>query len=965
MKKKKKIISLFMAAALAFQAQPVIASASYYDFNWVYSLYYDENGELYAGDICNYFSLMNSQKIKIPEKLGGHPVRSFDLAGQEIQDDATVEFYIPEGVKVENKEFFYLGISNNTKVILNYADGKTEVLQRKFDYSYSLEFDDLWDYELIEEDEGETKAVLTKYKGRSDNIEIPPEINGYPVVKLAATAFEDKSTYQSVYIVIPDTEIWLDPSDAIVKTEKSALELEDGCFDGLHSLHLEVRNLVHYHTGLYSYGEEVCSYSVVHDDDDFHDSLRLNEIYVYDGLSTVVIPDNVAGIPVEYLEESFLVASEAVDVILPDTIKSFKSGTFEYSHLRSVNIPKNVKVLPKCCFKNCYYLEEINGLENVQIISDEVFLDKFDKDYLTMEGSSNWRSLIDSDSMVKINYDIFDVTKPFIVTDTKSGLSYRIYTDPSDSSLSAKLIYAENDDTEFPTEFHGIPVTVELSSTIPNGVKVTIPEDQTILKIDSLNFYHDNLFAYPENKIDASYTTYEDYLRKDDPLQRNSIKKVEIKSKNIDIKENALSDILCSTYNFPGSVRIGMNAFRGNTSLCNLIFSGENSEIILGERSCDGFYNLKKVVFPEKCSKLDINTYALCNNSITELVFPEGDTKIGAHAFYGCSKLSSVVFNGPVDCGKSAFSNCTALKNVQIKSDASFKERTFERCVRLENIDYDITKPIIGTAFNGCKNLKMINGETLFNDDGTLKEEYRDFIEKNFKEADNVGFVNQYTLYRVKEILSEITNDNMTDLQVIKAIHDKICSMVDYDSENVDAPKNHTDASIFLNDTSVCDGYARAMNLFLKEAGFESAFVRTNDHAWVIVKVGEHFFHIDTTWDDDGDTISYDWFMKADDEIDGKESHSNWVMREPSTLHKSPWEETPACTSHMGDVNEDNIVDAKDASAILSSYAVLSVGDDSDIDTILADYNYDGKIDATDASAILNAYAADSVENET
>ena len=48
MKKKKKIISLFMAAALAFQAQPVIASASYYDLNWVYSLYYDENGELYA-----------------------------------------------------------------------------------------------------------------------------------------------------------------------------------------------------------------------------------------------------------------------------------------------------------------------------------------------------------------------------------------------------------------------------------------------------------------------------------------------------------------------------------------------------------------------------------------------------------------------------------------------------------------------------------------------------------------------------------------------------------------------------------------------------------------------------------------------------------------------------------------------------------------------------------------------------
>lgn len=62
----------------------------------------------------------------------------------------------------------------------------------------------------------------------------------------------------------------------------------------------------------------------------------------------------------------------------------------------------------------------------------------------------------------------------------------------------------------------------------------------------------------------------------------------------------------------------------------------------------------------------------------------------------------------------------------------------------------------------------------------------------------------------------------------------------------------------------------------------------------------------------------------------------------------------------LGDINGDGIVDATDASAILSAYANISTGKDSGLTAEqfeAADVNSDGIVDATDASNILAYYA--------
>ena len=68
-----------------------------------------------------------------------------------------------------------------------------------------------------------------------------------------------------------------------------------------------------------------------------------------------------------------------------------------------------------------------------------------------------------------------------------------------------------------------------------------------------------------------------------------------------------------------------------------------------------------------------------------------------------------------------------------------------------------------------------------------------------------------------------------------------------------------------------------------------------------------------------------------------------------------------------GDVNNDNRINALDASQTLYEYAKTSVGNSasfSQTQSLAADVNMDSKINASDASAILAYYADESTGNK-
>ena len=90
----------------------------------------------------------------------------------------------------------------------------------------------------------------------------------------------------------------------------------------------------------------------------------------------------------------------------------------------------------------------------------------------------------------------------------------------------------------------------------------------------------------------------------------------------------------------------------------------------------------------------------------------------------------------------------------------------------------------------------------------------------------------------------------MDDLDKVIYLHDAIVELVTY-NKNMGGHK-YTLGGALGDKNAVCMGYAEALNLLLKESGFETDYVKSEsvNHGWSYVKLDEEWYHIDSTWDD-------------------------------------------------------------------------------------------------------------------
>lgn len=117
-------------------------------------------------------------------------------------------------------------------------------------------------------------------------------------------------------------------------------------------------------------------------------------------------------------------------------------------------------------------------------------------------------------------------------------------------------------------------------------------------------------------------------------------------------------------------------------------------------------------------------------------------------------------------------------------------------------------------------------------------------------------------------------------------LHDYICSNTVYDEETF---KNGGDTafSSLLDGRSICEGYARAMQTLLDNAGIENYLItgdatsdgKTEPHMWNIVNINGCNYHLDVTWDDGiyEDEIGYFYFNVTDE----------YILRDHSKLEPS------------------------------------------------------------------------------
>lgn len=119
---------------------------------------------------------------------------------------------------------------------------------------------------------------------------------------------------------------------------------------------------------------------------------------------------------------------------------------------------------------------------------------------------------------------------------------------------------------------------------------------------------------------------------------------------------------------------------------------------------------------------------------------------------------------------------------------------------------------------------------------------------------------------KIDSIISEMP-DYKTDFEKELYLHDYVCDNTIYDEATMETT-GHTAHSSLLDGKTVCEGYARAVQMLLDEVGIENHLIigeasddsGTDLHMWNIVKIDGYYYHLDPTWNDGAFTDAQGYF---------------------------------------------------------------------------------------------------------
>ncbi len=122
----------------------------------------------------------------------------------------------------------------------------------------------------------------------------------------------------------------------------------------------------------------------------------------------------------------------------------------------------------------------------------------------------------------------------------------------------------------------------------------------------------------------------------------------------------------------------------------------------------------------------------------------------------------------------------------------------------------------------------------------------------------------------IDDILASIIKPYMNNHEKVKAVHDYIVMKGSYDESFM----YYSDYDLLTKGKSVCNGYALLTYNMLNKLNIPVKLVSGlglgEAHIWNMVKLGDYWFHLDTTWNDpysDNSIISYTYYMLTEKEI--------------------------------------------------------------------------------------------------
>lgn len=389
---------------------------------------------------------------------------------------------------------------------------------------------------------------------------------------------------------------------------------------------------------------------------------------------------------------AFLKCSSLKAISLPGDLKSVGESAFDgCSSLETLNLPSGITSIDNDAFFGCSSLEALNLPSGITSIGDYAFY-----------GCSSLRSLPLPSGLISIG----------------DGAFRECY------SLTS---------LEFPSSL------TTLGDAVLGGcfglTNLTLHSGLTDVKSNYL-FYEmsNNHLKEVRYIIDSDLETY---------LQSNHPIFYQI---NCGIKYY-LNDQEITTLEIPsGITSIGDGVFFNSNGLTNLTLSSRVSSIgISAFSNCNNLKNVRYNIYDDLATYIQNGHPALyvdcgikyyCNDQeITTLEIPSSVTKIGIHAFYGCSGLRTLNLPSNVtsiddwafaSCsdltsvdlpssitkmGEFVFNNCQNLSSVKLPSEiTAISKRAFGWCISLKNIELPAGITSIGDeAFINCRSLQNIN----------------------------------------------------------------------------------------------------------------------------------------------------------------------------------------------------------------------------------------------------------------
>ena len=707
-----------------------ISKDSYYDFNFC-----TENAVLYvpSGKVDAYISagweeiisddLKSFRKIvdgdyTAPEAIEGLAYNGTDqkliLPGsyrtgmmEYSLDGSTYSKFVPTGKSAGSYTVYYRKVGESdastlTATIASKEEGESS--------TFTAKTTEGWDMVFTVLDEGAKTCQVGYLDGSFDKpaidrdavegtVTIPGLINGYTVVKIGKSAFDNAVKMSSV--TIPE----------------SVTTIDDNAFGdcwGLTTFELPA-SVTTIGQGALSGFNNVTSISVAEGNPNYDSRNNCNAI-------------------IEKATNKLLLGSKKT--IIPASVKEIGSGAFsgfEYT----LTIPSTVTKIEfgafsMWCERLTLWVEHTTPL----VINENVFRNLKNSTLLVPAGCK-------AAYAAATGWNLFDKIEEGTTAKTKEGWDM-VFTILDESAKTCQVGYLE-----------GSWVNVSVNRDVVKG-HVTIPETvngYTVVKIGKSAFY--NLWEMTSVTIPNTVT----FIDENAFEICFGLTTLEFPASVTEIGGSAFSGLNNCTIIMPSSItKIGDKAFASSSNLTlqvehttplvineNVFGDMSNSTLRVpaGSKSAYAaatgwkeFKEIQELVSPSDmfvftanpdgttCSVTSFTKY--CNGDVTIPESWEGlsVTSIGRNAFFCCSGLTSVTIpNSVTSIDEGAFFGCSDLTSLTIPSSiTSIGDDAFLDCTSLTSVTIPISVTSIGDhIFKGCSNLTSLNVEA-----GNTKYDSRD-----------------------------------------------------------------------------------------------------------------------------------------------------------------------------------------------------------------------------------------------